>query len=177
LASIADWESARMAGAFPPNIRALLRDGQREFHLRSDGTNRWLLQEASIERFVSVGTSAQPTEFQFKHTNPAQSLQWTILSTNATPVSGIRLELDGAQLVGPSPIEIPVGGSLKFIVGNEATVFDATWKRIAAIPVATGSELIKPGLHRLRVGATLPKGGNLKVEVRTLGIEQRLYKP
>ena len=177
LACIADWESARMAGAFPADIRALLRDGQREFHLRSDGTNRWLLQQAFVERFVAVGTSAQPTEFQFNHTNPAQPMQWTILSTNATPVSGIRLELDGVQLVAPSPIEIPMGGSLKFIGGNEATVFDATWKRIAAIPIAAASELIKPGVHRLRVGATLPKDGNLKVEVRTLGEEQKLRKP
>jgi len=177
LSSIADWESARMAGAFPPDIRALLRDGRREFHLRSDGTNRWLLQEVSFERFLGIGTSAQPTEFQFSHSNPAQSLQWTIQSTNAIPVSGIRVELDGVQIIAPSATEIPVGGSLKFTGGNEATVFDATWKKIASIPVTTGLDMVKPGVHRLRVGATQPSNGALKIEVRTLGADQRLQRP
>ena len=176
LASIADWESARMAGAFPPDTRALLRDGRREFHLHSSGTNHWLLQEASIERFVGGGTSAQPMEFQFSHTNQARPLQWTIQSTNAIPISGVVLELDGLRVIDAPSVEIPAGGSIKFTGGNEATVFDAAWKRLASMPVARGSELIQPGIHRLRIGATLPTDGNLKVEVRTLGGEQQLHR-
>lgn len=177
LASIAEWERARMAGAFPPDVRARLRNGQREFHLRPDGTNHWLLQGATVERFVAKGTSMQPTEFQFATTNPPQPLQWTIQSTNAAPVSGITLELDGIQIVSPSAMELPAGGSLRFMGGSEAIVFDATWKRLAAIPVKTGPGVIRPGTHRIRIGGNLPKDGTLKVEVRTLEPEQGLRKP
>jgi hypothetical protein len=41
LAAIRQWEAARLAGAFPAEIKAQLRDNQREFHLEAIGPNEW----------------------------------------------------------------------------------------------------------------------------------------
>ena len=41
LEAIRQWETARMAGAFPDNIKEALRDNSREFHLESAGPGRW----------------------------------------------------------------------------------------------------------------------------------------
>lgn len=41
LAAVRTWETARMAGAFPPKVRVMLRDNKREFHLEAVGTNQW----------------------------------------------------------------------------------------------------------------------------------------
>jgi hypothetical protein len=41
LEAIRQWETARMAGAFPENMKAELRDNTREFHLQSAGAGLW----------------------------------------------------------------------------------------------------------------------------------------
>jgi hypothetical protein len=41
LAAIKQWETARLAGAFPAEIKAQLRDNQREFHLEPIGPGQW----------------------------------------------------------------------------------------------------------------------------------------
>jgi hypothetical protein len=41
LEAIRQWETARLAGAFPDNIKEALRDNTREFHLEPAGSGRW----------------------------------------------------------------------------------------------------------------------------------------
>ncbi len=41
LSAVRGWESARLAGAFPPDIKPQLRDNQREFHLEPAGPGQW----------------------------------------------------------------------------------------------------------------------------------------
>ncbi|MGH7971785.1 MAG: hypothetical protein ACREIC_23985, partial [Limisphaerales bacterium] len=41
LEAVRQWETARMAGAFPENIKAELRDNTREFHLEPEGAGLW----------------------------------------------------------------------------------------------------------------------------------------
>lgn len=41
LEAIRQWETARMAAAFPESIKAELRDNTREFHLQSAGAGQW----------------------------------------------------------------------------------------------------------------------------------------
>ncbi|MBI4324186.1 MAG: hypothetical protein HY674_02890 [Chloroflexi bacterium] len=41
LEAVKQWETARLAGAFPGEVKALLRDNQREFHLEPAGTGQW----------------------------------------------------------------------------------------------------------------------------------------
>ncbi|MBI5833491.1 MAG: hypothetical protein HZB16_14425 [Armatimonadetes bacterium] len=41
LDAIREWETARLAGAFPAEVKALLRDNKREFHLERVGDGQW----------------------------------------------------------------------------------------------------------------------------------------
>ena len=41
LEAIRQWETARLAGAFPDHIKEALRDNSREFHLEPAGPGRW----------------------------------------------------------------------------------------------------------------------------------------
>jgi hypothetical protein len=43
LDAIREWEAARQSGAFPPELRAQLRDNNREFHLEKAGDKAWNL--------------------------------------------------------------------------------------------------------------------------------------
>jgi len=58
LEAVRQWETARMAGAFPPEIKAALRDNQREFQLAPAGTNQWNLYE------IKNGQRAAPLRVQ-----------------------------------------------------------------------------------------------------------------
>ena len=48
LAAIKQWETARMAGAFPAGAKARLRDNTREFHLQPAGPGQWDLFEVHV---------------------------------------------------------------------------------------------------------------------------------
>ena len=52
LEAIKQWETARMAGAFPPEVKAALRDNAREFHLEPVSAGGWNLYAAHTERFT-----------------------------------------------------------------------------------------------------------------------------
>lgn len=41
LDAVREWETARAAGAFPPDVRAILRDNAREFHLEPVAKGQW----------------------------------------------------------------------------------------------------------------------------------------
>jgi hypothetical protein len=41
LEAVRQWETARLSGAFPPEIKAQLRDNTREFHLEPVGRGQW----------------------------------------------------------------------------------------------------------------------------------------
>jgi hypothetical protein len=43
LEAIRQWETARMAGAFPESAKADLRDNTKEFHLEPAGAGQWNL--------------------------------------------------------------------------------------------------------------------------------------
>lgn len=43
LEAIKQWEAARLAEAFPEDIKILLRDNEREFHLEATGLGKWYL--------------------------------------------------------------------------------------------------------------------------------------
>ncbi len=60
LAAVSRWEAARMAAAFPPEVKAMLRDNTREFHLESAGDGQWDLYP------VDNGERGTPVRLQAK---------------------------------------------------------------------------------------------------------------
>lgn len=169
LEAIKQWESARLAGAFPAAVKAALRDNGREFQLQPTGPGRWNLLEVHSERFTHDAGTNGATAFQLQNPNAKQSLQWIVRSTAKQPVLGITVELNGKPAVALKNQSLPPGGSLSYRGGAEAVICDASWKELARVPVDADAAIVSTGSHQLKVGCAQQSSATLKVELRTLG--------
>lgn len=176
LASISQWETARMAGAFTPEMKARLRDNQREFHLSPEGSGRWKLQEAFVGRFSHGIQKSGSTRFEFMNPAPAQPLQWIVRSESKSPVSNIQLHVGGRPVFDLGDVILPPGGSIRYPGGSEAILCDAAWKEIGRRSVDAAAGRISGGPVEVRADGLLPDGAALKIELRTLGPGNALQK-
>jgi hypothetical protein len=174
LDAIRQWEAARMGGAFPPTIKAALRDNSREFHLENTGSSRWNLFEAHTARFTHAASLATATEFEFQNPDSSQPLQWIIRSRAKDPLEGLTVEINGTRVVLPANQTLPSGGSLKFTGGAGAVIADATWKELNRVPVDSSVVQVATGPVKVKVGCTQHNAGSLDIELRTLGPATRL---
>ncbi|MBL9129367.1 MAG: hypothetical protein JNL97_17075, partial [Verrucomicrobiales bacterium] len=171
LETIRQWETARTARAFPPAVRAALRDNQREFRLRPVEPGRWELREAHLERFKLAAAAPSKAAFDFAHAQATQPLQWILRSVSAQPIAGLALAIDGTNPLRGEPPVLPPNGSLRYDGGSEAVIADASWKEIARVPVNPEAVTVGSGAHRLSLAcqpAADPKA-ELKWEVRVFG--------
>lgn len=174
LASIAEWETARMANAFPEEIKARLRDNQREFHLQAAGKGAWVLREAAVTRFRFPSRESEEAGFEFTDSDGAQPLQWTVNSVGKSPVTGLTIEVDGRAITTLKDVSIPVGGRLKYVGGGEAVIADGTWKELARVPITPKPTASTSGMRHFRIVSPLPQDATFKVELRRLGVETRV---
>jgi hypothetical protein len=168
------WETARMAGAFPEKVKALLRDNDLEFHLERDGANGWKLFQAHITRGSCDLKAATTHAFEFVNPDRSQPLRWIISSTAKEPVTALTIALDDRALLCLAGPSLPAGGYLKYSGGREAVVYDASWHEQARIPIDEAAARVSGGAlhgaHTLRFTSASPIDGKLKLELRT-------YKP
>jgi hypothetical protein len=168
LEAVKQWETARMAGAFPPAVRAALRDNAREFHLEPRTEGGWNLYAAHTERFTHDAGQAEPTKWTFQNPQAAQRLQWAVSCAGPQPVAGVVVEINGRTALALGERAVPPGGSLKYAGGAEALVCDSTWKELARVPVAAAAVQIGAGAQHIAIGCHSPGGSTLKIELRTL---------
>jgi hypothetical protein len=176
LEAVRQWETARMAGAFSPQVKALLRDNTREFHLQSMGANRWNLYEAHLSRFDCDTAKSNAAESRFSAVDSEQPLQWTVRSTAARPISGLTIDLDGERILAMKDAVVPIGASVKYVGGAEAVIYDSAWKELMRVPLDGKRARIGVGPHRFQVGWTGHAEGGLKIELRTYGPAIRIHK-
>jgi hypothetical protein len=174
LASIRQWETARMGRAFPPEIKARLCDNTREFHLQSAGPGQWDLFEARFARFAHDASKPVATELHFTNTNLGQPLQWTLTSTSKQPLPGVVVEINGQLVLDLKERALPPGGSLKYSAGPEAVIYSPTWKELARVPVEAGAARVSTGTQPVKISCASQSGAALKIELRTLGPATRL---
>ena len=122
LAAIKEWETARMARAFPPEVKAKLRDNTREFHLASAGPNQWDLREMQSTKATHDASTSAATVVQFTNSNAGQPLQWIVRSASKELVTGVTLRINGKPVIDLKDRTLPSGGSLKYVGGSEAAV-------------------------------------------------------
>jgi hypothetical protein len=165
LESIRQWETARMAGVFPAELKSAFRDNAREFHLEPAGPGKWTVQEVHLARFTHDASQAAATEFQYAGASPEQSLQWIVRASSKAPVTGLRLAIAGAAVADLKDVTIPAGGSLKYAGGTEAVIADAKWTEVARITVPQSANG-PAGMFRIECAPQ--DGASLKMELRTL---------
>lgn len=168
LATIADWETARMAGAFSPDMKALLRDNTREFQLRKKGPSRWDLHEAHTARYVQT-TNAAAVDAEYRNPARAQTLHWVIRSTSTEAATGVFLDLNGQRVFSLEGSPLALGASIRYAGGEEAILCDPSWKEIGRVRIRTAANSVTTGNSRLKFGTSSPLKGDLKLEVRTYG--------
>ena len=171
LGAIRHWETARMSGAFTPEVRAALRDNAREFHLEPAGAGAWNLRSASVESFAETPGAAASSGVAhgFANTNSPQRLRWVIRNAGSRPVAGLTVAIDGKPAMDLGGRPIPAGGSVRYSGGAEATVCDPSWKEIARVPVDAGAVTVGTGNHRVSASHAPEAGTGLRFELRTFG--------
>ena len=173
LDAIKQWETARMARAFSPEIRAQLRDNTREFHLQSAGPGRWDLFPFHIERYA-LDADKPATELSFDNPYATQPLQWFVRSASDKQVGGLRWEINGKSVVDLRDRILPAGGCLKFTAGEDAALCDPNGKQSARIPVDHAATHVSPGAHKVSVRCDPAASGQVRIEIRTVGPATRI---
>jgi hypothetical protein len=174
LEAVKQWETARMAGAFPAEVKAVLRDNAREFHLQPLSERRWNLYAAHTERFTHDAAQVEATRWTFQNPHAAQLLQWVVRCAGQQPVTGVTVVVNGKPVLGLKQCVLPPGGSLKYTGGTEACVCDSAWKELSRVPVASAAAQVGSGEQQMAVGCNSQSGSSLKVELRTLGSAKAL---
>jgi hypothetical protein len=177
LAAIKSWETARMARAFPTDVKARLRDNRREFHLESAGQEQWDLFEIHSEQFTHDASKRGPVELQFTNYDAAQPLQWSVRANTKQPLGGVTVELNGTRLVELREQTLPPGGCLKYGGGPKAGIYDSTWKELAQVPVDAAAARVGSGKQQVKLSCTAQEAATLKSELRTLGPAVRIGVP
>jgi len=101
----------------------------------SVGKGQWRLYEVLGARFSQDASKPGPAAFQFTNTNAPQALQWVVRCDAKQPVSGLKLELGGKQVVALGETTVPAGGALKYAGGAEAVICTEAWKEVGRMPV------------------------------------------
>ena len=130
LEAVKQWETARMARAFPAEVKADLRDSALEFHLEGVSEGRWTLYAAHTEPFTHNTARGEATRYTFQNPHAAQPLQCVVRCEGKEPVAGVTIEINGQPFLGLEGCAVPAGGSLKYTGGTEARVYDPTWREL-----------------------------------------------
>lgn len=174
LAAIKEWETARLAGAFPAAIKAALRDNDREFHLWPVGPTQWDLFEVFSTQFTHEANASASTEKSFTNQHAARPLQWIVRAAGKEPIRGVTIEINGMLAVDLQERAIPPGGTLKHTGGPEAVIYDADWKELERVPVNLRAIRLREGRWRVKVACHPADKGSLQVEFRALGPPNRI---
>ena len=167
LEAVKQWETARMGRAFPPEIKAALRDNAIEFHLDPVSEGRWNLYAARTDRFTHDAARGEVTRHTFQNSDAAQPLQWVVRCVGQQSLSGVAVEVNGKPLLGLDGCVLPPGGSLKYTGGADACVYDSTWKELTRVPVAAASAQVGVGDQQIGIRCQSQSGSSLKIDLRT----------
>ena len=171
LSSIRDWETARMASAFPDEVKAKMQDIRNEFHLEPNGPGSWNLYPYSVWRGeYKPGTESLVLEVN--NENPDQPLQFILTAGPKNAVMGITFTIDGDKKVR-IPIELPAGHQIKYTGGSYATLYDSAWNQVSTGQVTQYDITLSQGKHKISFDAVFTAAGpeqGIKLELKTAAL-------
>ena len=182
LAAIHRWETARLAGAFPEQAKAALRDTQHEFQLETVSADTWNLYPVHSVKGVH-NRREQPgmitaTEFSFDHPHSPQPLQFILQMIGKNETSDLVLELNGREALTFTAPLAP-GQILRYAGGDTLVRCNAQGQALETIAVNRDRLQVGSGKTVIRLGARLPaeQESGVKCEFRTVGAPDRLSQP
>jgi hypothetical protein len=175
LSSIKEWERARMANAFPPEVKKLMQNIKNEFHLETSGPRNWNLYPYTIWR-GEYKPGTEPLTIDMNNENPDQPLQFILSSGPENSLMGISLTFDGEQKVR-IPLELPANHYIKYTGGSYIYLYDASWNLVTTGQITQYDVTLMQGKHKVGFEAIFTQAGpkqGIKVEMKTAGLPYQI---
>ncbi len=175
LSSLAEWERARMAGVFPPELRKKMQNIKNEFHLEKDGPKNWNLYPYTVWR-AEYKPGTDPASIDINNDNPDQPVQFILSSGPENSVMGITLRFDGGRKVR-IPLDLPANHYIKYTGGSYIYLYDSTWQLVGTGQLIQNEVTLTQGKHKLEFDAVFTKAGpkqGIKIEMKTAGLPHSL---
>ena len=182
LSLIAQWEKARMAGAFSDDQKERMKDISNDFHLETLADGGWNLYPVHSYKFTHEMKIRQPgeplySEFNFEYSGQ-ETIMGFIITAQDAGISEITLEFDHSREL-KLPVELSEGQSLKYNGGLNAQVLSATLQMIGEIKMDPSLFQIEKGQHSIQIDCSFSDPGKepvAKLEVRVQGEAEALKK-
>lgn len=171
LSALREWERARLAGAFPPDVRKQMQNIRNEYHLEVTGPKNWSLYPYSIWR-AEYKPGTQPVTIDLSNDNPDQPVQFILSSGPENSVMGITLSIDGGRKVR-IPIELPSNHHIKYTGGSYVYLYDANWQLVKTGQLTQYDVTLAQGKHQINFEAIFTAAGpaqGIKIEMKTVGL-------
>ncbi len=187
-ATINAWETARMAGAFTPELKKRMEDINNEFHLETVGDGKWNVYQYHIQRFIHEQTIKQPGEpvhsiFEFDNPYDEQPVMFLmevkpVANETTAGIGRITIELNNFSKL---EFEVKMDQTHMLKLDNQGiiTLYDKNWNVIETIAKNGKLPLVSKGKNRLLIDSEFVSEGNatLNVEMKTIGKPERIEAP
>ncbi len=179
LEAVREWQKARRSGAFTPELRELMKDPKKEFHLEKTGEKTWQVNQVNLLRgfthkYHDVQTG-EPLSSKFSISNPfdEQPVQFYITAfgpsgTAGPGVSHIQLKINNYQTLDLNT-ELKPGFRI-YCDGKRIFLCDNYWKKIK--PIWDGKiPLLDKGSSEIVMTSDISNSSfpELAVEFKTVG--------
>ena len=173
LGAIREWETARMTGVFPEELKPELQDVENEFHLERVGEGRWqLFRVHSVKAKLHAGKRT----ITFDNPHERQPLRFILQNVGEKPIEGLTLTV-GKERVLLCKKPVPAQGILKFNGGGEAMLYGLDPEDTVRLDFPVEDLIASTGSQKLVLDwANRQVGQGVRVEYRTLGEPMELEK-
>jgi len=175
LESIREWEKARMAGAFPPEVKKNMQNIRNEFHLEMNGPNNWKLYPYQLWRAeYKLGTDILTMDIE--NNNPDQPLQFILTAGPENSATSITLNIDGEKKIR-IPLDLPANHIIKYNGGSYLYLYDSRWNLVTTGQLTQYDITLSQGKHSLGFSAIFTSSGaaqGIKIEMKTAGLPYEL---
>ena len=164
------WQSAYQAKAFPPEVKKLIGERNREFHLVENGKTSWTLYPLH----VATGT-LEAAKRTIKTDNPHDNAPVNFVIFNAgSPVSKLALKLPGNVTVPLKDAELKGEEIVRYTGGEEAAIYGRNWNKLRAVKVDAKLLTLAKGPAEIAVDWAGDDKVKLNMEIRLVGPARQL---
>ncbi len=172
--AINHWETLRMAGAFPEEIKEKMRDVNNEYHLVKLSSDGYQLYQYHIDAMNHSRVIRQPgepvwSEILFNNPYHEQTLQLVIHAPADNTISNLFIEIANSRTI-ELDIEIPAGGFLRIDRNGKVSVYDSKHTQIQELTIPAEQLLMQPGEQNIKFDCGFQQTANspVRIEFKTM---------
>lgn len=164
------WQSAYDANAFPEDVKTLIGDRNREFHMVENGKTSWTLYPLH----VATGKLEAATR-TIKTDNPydGAAVNFAIFNTGS-PVSKLALKLPGNVAVPLEGADLKGEEIIRYTGGEEAVIYGRNWNKLRTVKVDAKLLTLAKGPAEIAVEWAGDDKVTLNAEIRLVGPARQL---